>query len=159
MSRLGWELSPFDTRAHAVDPWDQHLTGVYVALCGAKMLAGQLHPLPHGGLCVGCAQRIVASRVTSPRWVTVPGDARCHVLGPASPDHRWQGCRCGARAHPNGVRILPAGPQGLLCTRCVLPNQVDNPHQAVISPLRKAPRAPILGPAGGAHRDNPDGAG
>ncbi|MCA1673144.1 MAG: hypothetical protein LC799_13405 [Actinobacteria bacterium] len=120
LCRIGWELSPFDTRAHAVDPLDQQLPGVYVALCGAKMLAGQLHPLPHGGLCVDCAQRIVASRVTSACWVKLPGDVRCHVLGPPSHDHRWQGCPCGARTHPDGLQILNGGPQGLLCTRCVL---------------------------------------
>ncbi|MGH3979561.1 MAG: hypothetical protein ACRDRZ_11270 [Pseudonocardiaceae bacterium] len=55
---------------------------MYVALCGAKMLAGRLHPLPNGGLCVDCAQRVVASRVTDSHWVKVPGDVRCHVLGP-----------------------------------------------------------------------------
>ncbi|HEU0088765.1 MAG TPA: hypothetical protein VFQ77_14160 [Pseudonocardiaceae bacterium] len=125
LSRIGWDLSPFDTRAHAVDPLDQQLTGVHVALCGAKMLAGQLHPLPHGGLCVDCTQRVAASHTANPRWARLPGDVRCHVLGPPSGDPRWQGCRCGARTHPNGLQILDGGPQGLLCTRCVLPDRTD----------------------------------
>lgn len=129
LSRIRWDLSPFDARAHAVDPLDQRLNGVYAALCGAKMLADQLHPLPNGGLCADCAQHIIASRVTNPRWAKLPGDVRCHVLGPPSGDHRWQGCRCGARTHPDGLQILHGGPQGLLCTRCVLADQADSPHR------------------------------
>ncbi|MDQ3274326.1 MAG: hypothetical protein M3Q39_04655 [Actinomycetota bacterium] len=112
-----WALSVLDFKAHAVDEDDDHPLGVFLAACGHRLLLGNLHDTPPGGLCPGCSHAVVVRRVVggAVRWARPPGDTRCHAVAATG---RLQAL-CGATL-PRQDRDLAARPSPPLCFWCVV---------------------------------------
>ncbi len=125
-----WALSLLDFKAHAVDEGDVHPFGVFVALCGHRLLMGGLHDEPLGALCLRCSQAVVQRRVDGcpVRWVRSPGDVRRHAVEHSEADRAAVTGRaralCGATL-PREDLGLAAAPSPPLCFWCVVGTTVD----------------------------------
>lgn len=116
-----WALSLLDFDAHAVDQGGDHPFGVFIALCGHRLLMTGLYDKPPGGLCPGCSQAVVQRRVEGGRvrWARSPGDMRGHAVAPQEATSTgWAQALCGA-ALPREELDLAEQPSSPLCSRCV----------------------------------------
>ncbi|MGH3795439.1 MAG: hypothetical protein ACRDSP_11160 [Pseudonocardiaceae bacterium] len=121
-----WALSPLDYRAHAVDEYADHPWGVFIALCGHRLLAGDLSDVPPGGLCVACGVTVVAHRrgAAAARWASSRQDWRSHAMDPGQVDlaraRAWVEALCG-QCLPSASLVVHDAPASPMCWRCVLP--------------------------------------
>lgn len=115
-----WALSLLDFQAHAVDEHGDHPFGVFLALCGHRLLMGELHDNPPGGLCPGCSHAVVQCRTDGcpVRWTRFTGDLRCHAVAHHDTVAGRAQALCG-EALPRESLDLFTQPSSPLCSWCV----------------------------------------
>lgn len=124
-----WTLSVVDFNAHAVDERDDHPFGVFVALCGHRLLMGELHDDPPGGLCPGCSHAVVKRRADGwpVHWTRGTDDPRCHVVAHYDAAAGRAQASCGA-ALPWESPDLATQPSSPLCAWCVTGATAEPPQ-------------------------------